>query len=97
MALALYTDFELLVHYAMRTVQDKSLYEDFLVSPSTYMSGDKYILVVSAVKNAVKRIMNSFKDGLFFKAVSKYGVQLQRCQREVSGGQPVKNTCPCSK
>lgn len=85
MSPAVYTDMELLVHFAMRTAQRDVRYEDFLLQPSSYLTGTKYMIFVPAIKRAAKEIMDSFRNGLFFKARSRYGLDLQRRTLSSSG------------
>ena len=81
----LYTDFELLVHFAMRTAKNDVKYEDFLTHPSSYLSGSKYLQMKEAVSRAVREIMSSFEKGLYFKANSNYGVELMKRTQSPSG------------
>jgi len=88
----LYTDFELLVHFAMRTAKNDVKYEDFLTNPSSYLSGSKYSVMKEAVSRAVHEIMSSFENGLYFKANSSYGVELMKRTHSLSGDTHSKET-----
>ena len=85
MKATLYTDFELLVHFAMRIAKNDVKYEDFLTNPSSYLSGSKYSLMREAVNHAVREIMSSFEKGLYFKANSSYGIELMKRTQSPSG------------
>jgi len=88
----LYTDFELLVHFAMRTAKNDVKYEDFLINPSLYLSGSKYAVMKEAVNRAVREIISSFEKGLYFKANNNYGVELMKRTQSPSGDTYSKET-----
>jgi hypothetical protein len=78
---ATYSDFELFVHYAMRTCEEVN-YKEFLTNPAEWLQGQKYLSLVTAVRNAAERVVTSFRRGLFFKA-TKQGLCLYK--RTVAG------------
>ena len=79
-----YADIELLVHYAIRTAENDDVrYDNFLRSPSSFLSGSKYMYMIEAVKCAARKIMSSFDNGLYFKAHSRYGVELMKRSQAV--------------
>ena len=80
-----YTDIELLLHYAMRTTENRECYKDFLRNPSCYLTSSKHDVLVSAVEKAVKAITLSFNNGLMFKPDGRYGLELLRTKGKIDG------------
>lgn len=85
-----YTDFELLVHFAVRTSRNRIPYEDFLLSPANYLTGDNFLKLLEEIERATNQVMGSFKNGLFFKSDSKHGIRLYRRSQPLTDNDPIK-------
>lgn len=75
---AIYTDFQLLIHFAFRHKNNMDLYMEFLKEPSLFMTGTRYQTLHCAIQEAANLLLNTFQgSNLFFKNDSKGQISVQ--------------------